>query len=145
MPYSGESDYKYVDGRDDVPVTGQGIGDDWTISEIDNAVEAGEQKLEADVNEGEVITNPQDIHGEAAATWATYKLVLGMKSPDAVTRGDSLDEGSERIQFADRILSMYQSLVQSIIQASGIEGGGDGAGGGTGIQVDDVDFFVANW
>lgn len=133
MAYDGESDYKYVGGRSSVPVTGGDLNTTWTESEIDEAVEAGEVKLEADVNDGREITNPEAIHAEAAAAWATFKLVLGMKSPDATTRGDSLDEGSERMDFAREVKDLYRSYVNSIQSSEQDEGRGT------------VDFEVANW
>lgn len=115
MAYETEDDYRYVESKDKIPVTGDGIGRNWEDDEIHEAVETGEQKLENDVNNGEQIDSPQQIHGEAAATWATYKLVLGMKAPDSATRGDMLDEGSERMAFADRLNRMYSSYVDSIL------------------------------
>lgn len=114
MPYEKEEDYKYVQDKDEIPVTGQDIERNWDDDEIHSAVEKGEEKLEADVNGGDPISSPTSLHGEAAATWATYKLVLGMKAPDASTRGDSLDEGAQRMEFADRVRRMYNDLIESI-------------------------------
>lgn len=131
--YRGVTDYKYVASRDDVPVTGQGIGRNWTDDEIDRAVQTGEEKLEADVNEGTEIGNPKHLHAEAAATWATYDLVKGMKPPDAATRGDSLDEGTERMEFARQLRDDYFELVESISTSEGDEGRGT------------ISFEVADW
>lgn len=136
MAYSDESDYKYVEGRDSVPVSGSDIGQNWSNSRIDNAVEDGETKLESDVNEGREISNPEHIHGQAAATWATYRLVLGFKSPDSATRGDSLDEGGQRMDYAKQLKEDYYDYVQSITSAEG-----DESEGGSGS----VAFEVADW
>ena len=98
--------------------------------------EDGESKLEADVNQGNEIGSPEAIHGNAAATWATYRLVLGMKSPDSQTRGDSLDEGAERMNIAEALKDDYHEYVHSITEARGDESeGGPGS----------VDFRVAEW
>lgn len=136
-PYQSEDDLKYIDDLDDIPVSGFGIDANW--SDQDDklpAAQAGEEKLEGDVNDGREITNSIDLHGEAAAAWATYRLVLGMKAPDSTTRGDSLDEGEERMQFADRIRRMYEDLVETLTGATGFESeGGSGS----------VDFMVADW
>lgn len=131
--YRGVKDYKYVISRDDVPVTGQGIGRNWDDDEIDRAVQSGEEKLEADVNEGSEIGNPQHLHSEAAATWATYVLARGFKSPDSVTRGDSLDEGVDRMEFARQLRQDYFELVESISTSEGDEGRGT------------ISFEVADW
>ena len=137
MPYTDESDFKYVQSLDDVPVTG-GIGKSWETEDIFEAVETGEQKLEGDVNEGQPIPQSEvvPLHGEAAATWATYRLVVGMKSPDSATRGDSLDEGDQRMEFAQELKSMYRSHKKTINEAEGFSSAQD---------EDSVDFRVANW
>jgi hypothetical protein len=137
MPYQNESDLKYIDSLEDIPVTNQGIGDSWGEEDKLQAAEAGEEKLEGDVNEGHAISQSKSIHGTAAATWATYKLAVGMKSPDSTTRGDSLDEGTERFGFADRLKQMYQSYVNTINDASGFESDDD--------SNNDVTFSVADW
>ncbi len=136
MPYTTEADLKYIDSLDDIPVTGQGIGSNWTEQEKLDAAEDGESKLEADVNEGHEIANSEHIHDQAAATWATYRLVLGFKSPESQTRGDSLDEGSERMDFARQLKEDYYEYVNSITNAQG-----DQSEGGPG----EIDFQVADW
>lgn len=136
MSYDSESDLKYIEDLDDIPVSGQGIGDTWTTDDVLDAAESGESKLEADVNDGSVIDNPEHIHGEAAATWATYRLVLGVKAPDSTTRGDALDEGSERMDFALQLKEDYYEYVDSITQSENDEGD-DGSA--------TVGFHVADW
>lgn len=127
--YTSENDLKYIDGLDELPV----VGEDSLLSGFEKdekleACQAGESKLEDDVNEGSTISNPGVSHSEAAAAWATYKLVVGMKAPDAATRGDSLDEGTERMQFADRVLGMYREIVDGITEAENTPGqSSDGA------------------
>lgn len=136
MPYSDESELKYINSLDDIPVTGEGIGDDWSDAEKLKKAEDAESKLESDVNEGREIGTPEAIHGNAAATWATYRFVLGFKTPDSQTRGDSLDEGSERMAFAEALKDDYYDYVNSITNATGDESeGGPGS----------VDFTVADW
>lgn len=136
MAYDSADDLKYIDALSDIPVTGQGIGSGWTTDEKLEAAEAGEQKVEGDVNDGQEISTPSSIHGQAAATWATYQLAVGMKSPDATTRGDSLDEGTERFGFADRLKQMYDSHINTINQASGFQ---------SEQETDSVSFDVADW
>lgn len=121
MSYDTESDLKYIESLSNIPVTGEGFDSTWSTSKKLDAAEDGESKLEADVNDGQVINSPESIHGYAAATWATYRLVLGMKTPDSATRGDSLDEGGERMSFADHLKSDYYEYVDSITRASGDE------------------------
>jgi len=134
--YADDSDYKYVESHDDVPITGD-IDGNWGKYDIHAAVQAGEEKLEGDVNDGNEISpnNVKHIHAEAAAIWATYRLVVGMKSPDSQTRGDSLDEGSERMRFARELKSMYQETVGTIRKSGGFQSEDD----------DDIQFTVANW
>jgi hypothetical protein len=136
MPYTQESDLKYINSLDDIPVSGDFDASTWTDQDKLDAAEDGESKLEADVNEGSEISAPEHIHGQAAATWATYRLVVGFKSPDSQTRGDALDEGSERMAFAEAIKEDYYEYVQSITGAASDESeGGQGS----------VDFMVADW
>lgn len=135
MPYSDESDLKYIDSLDEIPVAGDFPDSTWSSNDKLSAAEDGESKLEADVNEGQELNTTENIHSEAAATWATYKLVLGTKSPDSATRGDAMDEGSERMAFADRIKEMYNDYIDSIVEAEH----------DTGTDSDGVDFMVADW
>lgn len=135
MAYDNESEFKYIDGLDEIPITGP---DPFDKEDKLEAAEKGEAKLESDVNEGSPIPDQvrEAIHGEAAACWATYRLVLGIKSPESQSRGDSLDEGTERMAFADRIKQMYDSHVDSIIMADA-----DASEGGENT----VGFEVADW
>lgn len=130
MTYTSTSDLKYIDaigGLDAIPISGFDIDRNWSDQDKLDAAEAGEAKLEGDVNDGAAIdqSDVESIHGEAAAAWATYRLVLGMKTPDSQTRGDASDEGSERMAFADRIKSMYDEYVATIREAVDDEGSPD--------------------
>jgi len=136
MPYESESDLKYIDSLSEIPVSGQGFDATWTDNELLVKAETGEAKLESDVNDGDPINDPERIHSDAAATWATYRLVLGMKAPDSTTRGDSLDEGTERMNFAEALKDDYYDYVNSITQAGGDEGE-DGP--------NTASFHVADW
>lgn len=135
MSYSDESDLKYIEDLDEIPVAGEFPSTTWSTQDKLSAAEVGESKLESDVNEGQELGETENIHSEAAATWATYKLVLGTKAPDSQTRGDALDEGGERIAFADRVKSMYNELISSIIEAEHDQG----------TDSDGVNFTVADW
>lgn len=137
MSYDSESDLKYIDSLGDIPVSGQGIGETWSPQDKLDAAESGESKLEADVNDGNPINGAEHIHGDAAATWATYRLALGVKAPDSTTRGDALDEGSERMDFALELKEDYYEYVDSITAAQGDAGDED--------STTTVDFYVAYW
>lgn len=137
MEYSSEADYKYVSSMDSVPVGGQDIGRSWDENDVHRAVQEGEEKMEGDVNDGAEIkeSNRQPMHGIAAATWATYRLVLSMKSPDATTRGDVNDEGSERMQIAEQLRADYEEWIRTIKDSQKDQS----------EETSKVRFDVANW
>lgn len=123
-------DPKYAD-VEDVPVTGP---DPFTEADKRRALAAAEAQLESDVNDGEGIESPEYIHRHASASFGSYVLATGPKSPDSATLGDMADEGSGRMDFAHELLAMYDRAVESILGASDDEGGVDEGEGGEGYS-----------
>lgn len=121
MTYSAESDLKYIDGLDDIPVSGP---DDFSDASKLQAAEVGEAKLEADVNDGVEIdeSSVTVLHGEAAAAWASHKLVYGGESPTSALGGNFVDGSNQDIaEFATSHKETYQNLVASIIDSDADE------------------------
>lgn len=112
---------KYVESIDEVPVTGP---DPYTQVHKQRSIKRGEARLEADINDGDEIKNPEQIHADAANYFASYLLHLGPRDPSSVTMGDSSDEGPGRLDFADRMYELYTSTIESITGAEGDEGEG---------------------
>lgn len=112
--------YRYAT-LSDIPLTGP---DPFTDPQKDAALAAANARLEADVNDGEVIESPEQIHTHAVSTYATYVLVVGPKSPDSATLGDLSDEGARRMEFARELRQIYEDIVESIKKSGGDEGGG---------------------
>lgn len=110
--------YRYA-SLSDVPLTGP---DPYSDAEKDRAIGAANARLEADVNEGEVIEAAEEIHTHAVAAYATYVLSVGPKAPDSATLGDTADEGPRRMAFAEQLRQIYQECIESITMAEGDEG-----------------------
>jgi len=131
MPYSQPSDTKYLDQLNSnsplepIPVAGPdsaNLDRNWDQADKLEAAEVGEATVEARVNDGAVIGTPTVLHAEAAAAYATYRLVVGLKAPDAATRGDASDEGDERMAFAREVRSMYEDAIETIQNSGADEG-----------------------
>lgn len=113
--------YRYAT-KSDVPLTGP---DPYTAADKDAVIESANARLEADVNDGQLIESPEEIHSHAVAAYATYLLSIGPKSPDSATLGDLADEGPRRMNFAEQLYQIYTDCVDSISKASGDEGWGE--------------------
>lgn len=111
---------KYVDPSD-VPVIGP---DPYPDSEKSQAITYAESKLEGDVNDGETIADPEDIHEFAANAYASYILAAGPEDPADVQSGDFADAGDDVENFANQLHSMYQSARSTIRSAQADEGSG---------------------
>ena len=123
---------KYLDSIEDVPASGP---DPYSKEAKGRAIRDAEAMLEANVNDGNEF-DPADIepiHQAAIIYFATYRLAIDPKSPDAATMGSMSDEGSRRMDYADRLLELYERTVSAITGSSGDAGeGGGGLGGDDG-------------
>jgi hypothetical protein len=104
---------KYVT-IDDVPVAS--VPDDYTSEEKRQALQFAEGKLELDVNDGNRINlnslvQPMEV---AVQYLSTYQLTLGAEDVDSVTLSDLSDDGSNKTDYANEYLRMYNNIVSSI-------------------------------
>lgn len=120
---------KYLDSVEEVPASGP---DPFSKRDKGRAIRYAEAQLEADVNDGNEFdpAEIESIHQAAIIHLASYRLAIDPKSPDAATMGTMADEGSRRMDYADRLLQMYERAVQAIAGASG--DAGEGGPGGIG-------------
>lgn len=131
--YQSESDLKYIDGLEEIPISGP---DPFSTGEKLEAAEFGEAKLEADVNSGEEIAESgvTRLHAKAAAAWASYVLFYGGESPTSALSGELVEgSSSDAMEFAKEHKAVYNSTISSILQTDEEE------------QPDEVDFQVANY
>ncbi len=126
--YQDESDLKYIDGLDEIPLSGP---DPFEPDDKLEAAEFGEAKLEADVNSGREITAPTRLHAKAATAWASYILFYGGEAPTSALSGQIV-EGSDAdlMEFAKENENVYEKTVSSIRQTDDE------------TQPDEVDFQV---
>jgi hypothetical protein len=96
-----------------VPITGP---ESHTQAEKLEAIEYAEASLEADVNEGNRIsdTDVESVHSLAVNAYATYILGTGPIVPSSIKAGDFADDGDGRTSFSEEMLSMYERAVMSI-------------------------------
>ena len=120
VDYTSDSEFKYVDNKDKVPMRGP---DDFELEEKLEAVEIAETKLEADVHNGKEIKNPTILHGKAAAAYASYLLFFPGKSPEEARSGRLTESsGDEALEFAREFKHIYDSMVNSIANSEVDEG-----------------------
>lgn len=112
--YDDESDLRYINSIDEIPLSGPDL-DKFSTDDKLEAAETGEAKIEADVNHGERLTDPTILHAKAANAWASYILFYGGEHPSSSLSG-SLGEGSsaDLIEFAREHKSAYSDFVSSI-------------------------------
>lgn len=111
---------QYVE-PDDVPVIGP---DPYPPEDKQQAITYAEAKLEGDVNGGESLDSPEDIHEFAVNAYASFILAAGPEDPSDVQSGDFADEGEDVSRFANQLHSMYQSARSTILTADADEGEG---------------------
>lgn len=115
MTYDTESDLKYIDSLDDIPVSGPDPFDD---AEKLDAAEVGEARVEADVNDGATIDGETVLIREAAAAFASYRLFYGGESPTSALSGDLIDGSSnDIIELAREHKTNYDSTIASIVDS----------------------------
>lgn len=115
MAYEDESDLKYIDSLDDIPVSGP---DPFDPSDKLKAAEVGESKIEADAFDGDTIGDAGTLVKEAAAAWASYRLFYGGEAPTSALSGDLVDgSSSDLVEFAREHKSNYNSLLSSIVDS----------------------------
>lgn len=107
---------KYID-VDRVPIAGPGAHSD---GEKLDAIEYAEATLEADVNDGNRISDAdvESVHSLAVNAYASYILGTGPIEPSSIKAGDFADDGDGRSDFANQMLSMYDRAVASINNAT---------------------------
>ena len=114
MPYDAESDLKYIEGLDDIPLTGPDLWADDTAAKLDKA-ETAEAKLEADVNDGQPIDEATPLHANAANAYASYLLFIGPEHPEDALSGQMYGgAGDDTMEFATEVHDVYRSLRSSI-------------------------------
>lgn len=116
---------KYLESVEEVPASGP---DPYSKKDKGRAIRYAESQLESDVNDGNEFdpAEIEAIHESAIIHLASYRLAMDPKAPDAVTMGDMADEGPGRMDYADRLLALYDRAVDSISGASGDAGEGGG-------------------
>lgn len=115
MGYESESDLKYIDSLEDIPVSGP---DPFDTPDKLEAAEVGEAKIEADAFDGDPIADAGALVKDAAAAWASYRLFYGGESPTSALSGDLVDgSSSDLVEFAREHKSNYNSLLSSIVDS----------------------------
>lgn len=103
---------KYID-TDDIPLSGP---DPYEPSKKQRAAESAEEKLEADVNDGQQFESTGVLHEQAIAAWATYTLATGANHPTDAKSGDFYNGSNEdQAEFAAEMKNIYQSNRESIL------------------------------
>jgi hypothetical protein len=121
VTYQSVADLRYIDGLDAIPISGP---DPFSDAEKLDAAEVGETKLEADVNDGLELGEDEStvLHSEAAAAWASYKLVYGGEAPESALSGEFVEgANSDLMEFAREHKASYESHVESIIESDADE------------------------
>lgn len=106
---------------DDVPVIGP---DPYDPEQKHSAITYAEGKLEADVNNGKTIDNPEEVHEFAANAYASFILASGPEDPADAMSGDFSDAGDDVSDFAHSLREMYRSARAGILNADDDEGEG---------------------
>jgi hypothetical protein len=110
--YADESDLQYIDGLEEIPLTGP---DAFSTEQKLEAAEMAEAKLEADVNLGEALADPTTLHRKAATAWASYLLFAGGDSPTDALSGQMVEGSmSDAMEFAKELENIYNSTIASI-------------------------------
>lgn len=106
---------------------------DYPETDVRQAIERAEARLEADVNDGAEINSPTGIHSDAVENLATYRLLRPATGPTEARYGDVADFGESQLEYLQTYLDEYRRIVESINDASPDEvEGGDGTTGGDG-------------
>jgi hypothetical protein len=104
----------------DLPMQGP---DEFSADAKEQAARHAEAQLEADVNDGREIADPEAIHEQAALAWATYLLFIGPEHPTSSKAGDfSAGSGEDVMEVAREMKSVYNDAVAAINQAEGDAG-----------------------
>jgi hypothetical protein len=99
VSYDSESDLKYLDSLGDVPLTGPDLWSSDDQAKLD-AAETAEEKLEADVNDGEPIAEDTALHAKAANAYASYLLFIGPEHPEDALSGQMYGgAGEDTMEF----------------------------------------------
>lgn len=131
MAYEKESDLKYIESLDDIPLTGPDLWSGQNQEKLD-AAEAAESKLEADVNDGAKIDDATALHAKAANAYASYVLFIGPNHPEDAQSGQMYGgAGDDTMEFAREVHEIYRSLRSSIETSDADE------------SSDDSDFVVS--
>lgn len=100
---------------DDIPLVGP---DPYDPEDKEEAGEAAEEKLEADVNDGNNFDQTTSLHKEAIIAWATYRLATGAVSPTDAKSGDFYSgSGDDQAEFAAEMKNIYESNRSSILSS----------------------------
>lgn len=114
MAYDAESDLKYIENLADIPLTGPDLWADDTEAKLE-AAETAEAKLEADVNDGQPIGEPEALHAKASNAYASYLLFIGPEHPEDALSGQMYGgAGDDTMEFATEVHDVYRSLRSSI-------------------------------
>lgn len=120
--YTSESDFKYIRGLDEMPEIGPDL-DQFTEEDKFDAAEVGEAKLEADINNGFEIQEPEELHRKAAGVYASFWLFIEAEEPSSALSGQIIEGSSDdAAEFVSRIENTYWNLVQSIRDSDADEG-----------------------
>jgi len=98
---------------DDIPLVGP---DPYSDAEKTRAAKSAEEKLEADVNDGNKFSDTTSLHKEAIAAWATYVLASGPVHPSDADSGAFYNgAGDDQAEFASEMENVYHSNKSSIL------------------------------
>lgn len=111
----------YVDPSD-VPVIGP---DPYEQAKKEQMIMYAEAKLEGDVNDGDPIEDPSELHEYAANAYASFILAAGPKAPADVHSGDFADSGDDISDFANDLREMYRSARAAIRSSDDVENARD--------------------
>lgn len=125
---------------DDVPLGSF----DYPESDVRQAIERAEGRLESDVGNGAEIQNPKPIHADAVENLSTWRLLRPSTGPSEARYGDVAEYGESQLDYLDTYLEEYQRIVESINDASPdeVEGGDDTTGGDGETYVTPFEFDV---
>jgi hypothetical protein len=90
------------------------------------SIREAELRLEADVNGGQAIADPTDLHSQAVSYFAGYRLARSPQHPASQFQGDWSDDIGGEISYADSLKSDYLDLIQRIEATDDDDLDGDG-------------------
>ena len=108
-------DPKYIDSLDDIPLSGP---DPWSDPDKSGPAQPAACLLEARINDGREIADPETIHATAANAYASYILLSGIEHPNSAQSGDFYSGSNEDVaEVASEMKNIWDDTVAAILEA----------------------------